>query len=369
MVGLVCNQSYQEHPMEDLEEFLDKENVTDEAESEPRQARFFSISSYGADYTIDSLVKRVSRGDFYVPPFQRAFVWTIKQSSRFIESMLMGLPVPGIFVFREAESNRHLIIDGQQRLKSIEFFYKGIFADKIPFRLSEVQSKWQGRSYLELDEADRRRLDDSIIHTTIFKQDSPDDISSVYEVFERINTGGVKLSSQEIRACVSHGQLQGLLHEINSDENWRKIYGRPSARLKDQELILRFLAFKYDMKNYKRPMKLFLNNFMADNQRISDSLAREWKGAFLDTMSLIQMQLGRAAFRPERALNAAVYDAASVAISNLSDEGNLCSSADFETRYNNLITNATFSTLYKQSTADEDNVATRFKLARDVFHK
>lgn len=202
----------------------DDPDVLDDAASEELETRAFTISSYGADYSIDMLVKRMRTGAFYVPDFQRAFVWNQRQASRFIESLLMGLPVPGIFMFKDpSSSSKHLIVDGQQRLKTLQLYYDGTFRER-KFRLLDVADCWDGCTYDELVEDDRQRLDDSIIHTTIFKQDQPEgDKSSVYEVFERINTGGVKLSAQEIRACVSHGRLISMLRELNSNATWRAI--------------------------------------------------------------------------------------------------------------------------------------------------
>lgn len=207
----------------------DDSRVIDEAATEEIHSDTFSISSYGADYTVDGLVKRMKSGAFYVPPFQRSFVWNQRQSSRFIESLLMGLPVPGIFVFKE-DSGKHLIIDGQQRLKTLEFFYDGSFKER-KFRLLDVNDRWVDRTYDELAEDDRLRLDDSIIHTTIFKQDQPEDNKrSIYEVFERINTGGIKLSAQEIRACVSSGSFVDLLRSLNKTDAWRELFGPTSDR-------------------------------------------------------------------------------------------------------------------------------------------
>ncbi|HEY1931470.1 MAG TPA: DUF262 domain-containing protein [Acetobacteraceae bacterium] len=95
-----------------------EEGIEDETLLENPGTKKFSISSYGADYTVDSLVKRMKGGAFKIPDFQRRFVWTLKHSSKFIESLLMGLPVPGIFLYKEADTNEHLVIDGQQRLRT-----------------------------------------------------------------------------------------------------------------------------------------------------------------------------------------------------------------------------------------------------------
>ncbi len=150
-----------------------------------------SITSYGADYPVDGLVKRVRNNDVYVPPFQRDYVWSINDASRFIESLLPGLPVPGIFLSKDAK-DQLLVIDGQQRLKSLVYFYDGTFKPTgKPFRLKGVQPEYEGKTYTSLPNKERRRLDDSIIHATVVKQDKPSkDNSSIYHVFERINSGG-----------------------------------------------------------------------------------------------------------------------------------------------------------------------------------
>src|SRR5438874_10895389 len=87
----------------------------------------FDITSFSADYDVEGLVKRLDRGAIFIPPFQRNYVWNIKEASRFIESLLLGLPVPAVFLAKEAASNRLLVIDGQQRLKTLQFFFAGFF--------------------------------------------------------------------------------------------------------------------------------------------------------------------------------------------------------------------------------------------------
>jgi hypothetical protein len=148
------------------------EDVEDDAEREVPEHIRFNISFYGVDYPVESIVLRMERNDFFIPDFQRSYVWSQKQASRFIESLLYGLPVPVIFLYREPDTGRHLIIDGQQRLKTLQFFYHGIFEER-KFRLLDVALPWRGRTYTELDEADKRRLNDSVIHATTFRQEEP----------------------------------------------------------------------------------------------------------------------------------------------------------------------------------------------------
>jgi hypothetical protein len=346
----------------------DDQSVLDEAATEEIHGETFSISSYGADYTVDGLVKRMKSGAFYVPPFQRSYVWNQRQASRFIESLLMGLPVPGLFVFKESESARHLIVDGQQRLKTLQFFYDGTFRER-KFRLLDVNKTWAGKTYDELVEDDRIRLDDAIIHTTIFKQDQPqDDKTSIYEVFERINTGGVKLSAQEIRACVSSGALVDLLRLLNEVDAWREIYGPKSERLKDEELILRFLALATDRKNYKRPMRRFLNRFSDDNANLGKVDKMRLQNLFISAIQLINAALGKQAFRPERQLNAAVYDAVMVGVANrIASKSSPPDLKKIQTSYDALLKSEDFRSSYMRSTADGEQVSKRIDLAIKAF--
>jgi len=350
-----------------IEEAEDLKNVTDDSEHEDHLTKPFTISSYGADYTVDSLVKRMETGAFFVPPFQRSLVWNVKQASRFIESLLMGLPVPGIFVFREAQTNRHLIIDGQQRLRTLQAFYTGVFRGQ-EFQLLDVRKQWLGKTYKELDAHDKLRLDDSIIHTTIFRQEQPENnIDSIYEVFERINSGGVKLSDQEIRVCVNFGAYTELLKTLNENPKWRALYGAKSVRLKDQELILRFLALTFDLTNYARPMRVFLNRFMEKNSSIEPATAEFHSEKFNNTINFISDTLGRRAFRPERSLNTAVYDATMVGVSERLSSGPITDKTAFVTAYDRLLTDERFIDAYTRSTADEEKVKLRTNLAKSAF--
>lgn len=282
----------------------------------------YSIASYGADYPIDSLVKRIDNNDILVPTFehedelandidafQREYVWPRPKADRFIESLLLGLPVPGIFLVKEEDTGRLLVLDGHQRLFTLKCFYNGLIHGR-EYRLAGIQERFVGKTYKELDVADRRRLDDSIIHATIVKQEEPSkDWSSIYSIFERLNTGGITLQPQEIRMALYHGPFSALLRELNNVSEWRDLVGPVSRRLKDVELILRFFALLYHHAKYTSPMKDFLNRYMATNKKMEKQSETELKDLFHKTCSAILAALGSVAFRPERAVNAALVDA------------------------------------------------------------
>ena len=114
--------------------------IIDETENEVLTFRY-EITSYGADYPVDSLVRRLKNKTIFVPPFQRRFVWNKFESSKFIESLLLGLPVPGIFLSKEPEMNKLLIVDGQQRLLSLLFCLPKFPGPKIPGISTERSSR------------------------------------------------------------------------------------------------------------------------------------------------------------------------------------------------------------------------------------
>ena len=158
----------------DLATTDEQSGVLDEAEElSPLDAQTirYDITSYGADFPVDGLMARLERGDIYIPQFQREFVWSKREASRFIESLLLGLPVPGIFLSRDSEG-RLLVVDGQQRLSSLRAYYTNNFRGDS-FRLEDVDPSFNGKRYSELDESDRRTLNDSILHATIVQQNEP----------------------------------------------------------------------------------------------------------------------------------------------------------------------------------------------------
>ncbi len=225
----------------------------------------YDISSYPADYTMTSIMDLYNKKKIELPEFQRNYIWgkdKIKQS-RLIESFLLGLPVPQIFLFQKKETKSLLIIDGFQRLETLKLFYDNILS------LKGLSSTWNNQKYKDLSPDDQQRIDMSTLRAIIIRQNAPqDEYSSMYHIFERLNTGGIILSSMEIRKAISYGKLFKALVKLNNDENWKKIIGLSSndARLRDVEWILRCFALYEAQDKYKSPMKEFLNGFMSENK-------------------------------------------------------------------------------------------------------
>lgn len=215
---------------------------------------------------------------------------------RLIESILIGLPIPQIFLYQDAK-NSFLVVDGQQRLMSIYYFVRGRFpkAAKRPmlrrimaemgtlpdeilgddeyftkFNLQLAHksagpvSRFHGKNYETLADS-RLDFDLRTIRNVIIKQASPheDTDSSVFEIFNRLNTGSVNLRAQEIRSSLYHSDFMQVLHRVNLNPTWRSIIGLPDPDLhdKDIEILLRVFALVADGEKYAEPMSGFLNNF------------------------------------------------------------------------------------------------------------
>lgn len=364
--------------MPDPEALVIDEGVADIDESAEVIPVRYEITSYGADYPVDSLVKRVESNDIRVPTFdpdegddevegfQRGFIWSKPQCDRFIESLLLGFPVPGIFLVKQP-SGVLLVLDGHQRLRTLQAFYKGVLRGR-QYKLRGVQERFDGRGYEDLDPEDRRKLDDSIIHATIIRQeDPPQDQSSVYLIFERLNTGGTNLQPQEIRVALYRGRLLGLLRELNEHESWRQLYGPRSKRLKDHELILRFLAMYEMSEEYSRPMKDFLNTYMGARTDLPDGEAARLGDLFKRSTDTIMSTIGQRAFRLDRAVNAAVLDSVLVAVARRLDAGPIEDAEALEAAYTQLLGDDDYRGAVERATADEDSVRTRLRLATEAL--
>lgn len=358
-----------------------EELVVDESEddSEGDILPQYKIVSYGADFDVETLLSRLERGDVEIPNFQRGFIWTSRQAARFIESLLMGFPVPGIFLWRNPDSERLVVVDGQQRLRTLRAFSDCVIHGrefKLPERTSpyqRVHPDFQGKTYKTLREDYRRRLDNSTIHATIVNQEQPTEdasqgpASSIYYLFERINTSGTPLHPQEIRSAIYQGPLVELLAELNKVEPWREIFGAEHRRLKDRELIVRFLALLFRASEYARPMKEFINQYFASNRDLELQSRGQLTKTFVNTIAVIHEALGKRAFRPERGLNAAVFDGVMVGVARRLDKGPIEDRKMLEHSYTELLASSPFTDVYTRATADVESVKQRLDLATAAF--
>ncbi|WP_262072112.1 DUF262 domain-containing protein [Stenotrophomonas sp. Marseille-Q5258] len=363
------------------DEFVASDDLEDGVDAPEEESQYkFDLTFYGADYPVDGLVKRLKRGDIVVPSFdpvneaafdveafQRKFVWSKLQCDRFIESLLLGLPVPGIFLVQQS-NKALLVLDGQQRLLTLSAFYSGIL-NKKEFVLEHVQPQFKGLTYDKLKDDERRVIDDSLIHATVIKKTSEEqDLSSIYSLFERLNSGGTQLSPHEIRVALAPGRLMNLVRDLNANVKWREIFGPMSKKLKDHELILRFLALRYWADSYKSPMKDFLTKFAQKYAALDESTAADFTKSFSDAIGVAHEVAGKRAFKLTNALNAAVFDSVMAGIASRLDAGGSPPSIGaLQEAYEALLLDPEYIASVSKATAREGQVEERVRLAVAAF--
>jgi len=354
------------------------DTAEDAAESEtlPPLTRY-RVSSFGTDFDVEGLMKRLERNDIFIPDFQRAYVWKPIQASQFIESILLGLPVPGIMLALDDDDNedtkaRRYVVDGLQRLTTLQSFIKGKFPNGKPFILTKVEDEFNGKSFNHLSHGDQRVILDYVIHATIIKQEKPDkDKSGIYAVFRRLNTNGTPLTPQEIRSAIYQGTFNKLLEELKETNEWSKIFLGRGVRKENEELILRFLALYDNHVRYEKPLETFLNVFMSEHKNASTSFLEKQRKLFMDTISLVYREIGDKAFRivisVNRQFNRAAYDSIMVGLATRLERGSIKDVNGFRERYDKLIADPEYIRLVTGSTTDENNLRGRIKMAINAF--
>lgn len=316
-------------------------------EADDIQIEEYDITAAPNDFNITTIYNFLESGSVRVPGFQRNFVWDLGRASKLIESLILGLPVPQIFLY-EAERNKFLVIDGQQRLMSIYYFIKQRFPKKIKraelrsifdehgslpdsvvhddsyfenFRLKLPDSspqhpnRFKGLAYSTLG-AFKTQFDLRTIRNVIIKQNTPkDDDSSMYEIFNRLNTGGINLKPQEIRTSMYHSSFYNALYRANANPAWRRLLpnSEPDLHMKDVEILLRGYAMLIDGQTYAPSMVKFLNQFSRKCKNNTDE-QNEYLLSLLDSFLARCQDLPEDAFLKNGRFHIALYEAAFAAI-------------------------------------------------------
>ncbi|MDI6775933.1 MAG: DUF262 domain-containing protein [Syntrophales bacterium] len=274
----------------------------DESQEEENEQLPFERKIYTdkGDPEVESLHGKYKRGKLDIQPdFQRYFVWDTKKSSRLIESALLDIPLPVIYLSEEQDGKEYAI-DGQQRLTAFFSYIDGKFPDGRDFRLNglKVFTELNRKSFKEIDDKLQDKIRYCKIHAITFKKDS--DINLKFEIFERLNTGAVSLNDQELRNCIYRGPYNDLLKELSQDIDFLNLLGLKSyeKRMRDIELVLRFASFFHSTYlNYKPPIRKFLNDDMEKHQFIRAKEASELKNAFKNAVMIIKSLFDDHAFK------------------------------------------------------------------------
>lgn len=282
--------------MEEYQEWFDNDGDEDVSAS----LKDYEISAVPNDFNINTILDFIESGVVKIPGFQRNYVWDKKRASKLIESILIGIPIPQVFLYEKGR-NDFLVIDGQQRLMTIYYFRKMRFPRKESRAELRAIFNSEGAIPDEVLFSDdyfeqfnlqlRDRFDpDNVLHglnyNTLGDRKSafglrtmrnvfikqmlpPEDDSSIFELFNRLNTGGINLRQQEIRSSLYHSEFYEMLNRVNVEPDWRRLVGlpRPDLHMKDIEYLLRGYSMLVEGDAYKGSILRHLNEFSKNAQR------------------------------------------------------------------------------------------------------
>lgn len=269
------------------------------------------------DLSINTLLEQWQDETLLIPEFQREYVWDDSKASRLIESLLLNIPIPVLY-FSETPQAQYEIVDGHQRVNSIVRYITNQFALKG----LRIQDEFKNLRFSKLPIREQRFLKSRTMRVIVITEDSHPDMK--FEVFERLNTGSVALNAQEIRRAVYRGAATKRLDQLVYDPNFRAIIGRktPRPRFLDQELVLRFLAMRSWLREYRPPLVRFLNEYLRTANATSPSRLDELAADFARSCELCDHIFGESAYRLldarghsiERNINRALFEAQMLAL-------------------------------------------------------
>lgn len=275
----------------------DAAEEVEEAVVPPEQRQLITQAT---DPEVEVLHRRWKRGALVLQAsFQRQYVWDATKASRLIESALLGVPIPVVYL-AEDSNNTVAVIDGQQRLTAFFSFMDGKLPDGTAFKLKglELFPELNGATFSGLPQNHQDAILRCSLRTITIKHRSDPEVK--FRIFERLNTGSVPLNYMELRNCVYRGAYMELLKELATDQTFGRLLGlsTPDKRMRDVELVLRFAAFYHaTYLHYEKPMKRFYNRDMEKYRGIGQRDADELRARFANACQIVWSMFGDSAFR------------------------------------------------------------------------
>jgi hypothetical protein len=246
------------------------------------------IEFFITDYSVELLAAKMQNGDFEIPAYQREDTWEPERKSRFVESLLMGLPIPFLFFWERPETGKLEIVDGSQRLRTIQQFVLG------DFRVGELEelTELEGLAFRDLPESRQRKLKNRSIRGIVLNEHA--DEQARFDIFERINTGSLVANKAEVRRGALVGPFQDLVIELSKDAVFAKLapLSPKSVSLREpEELITRFFAYGDGLKGYKdRPAEFLFQYVKKMNETLTadPALVQKYRRRFVNTMAFVK---------------------------------------------------------------------------------
>ncbi|PTX08636.1 uncharacterized protein DUF262 [Capnocytophaga leadbetteri] len=388
------------------EPIFDGDYEQDELENNSSSIAEYNISASPNDFNVKTIFDFMESGVIKIPGFQRNYVWDIKRASKLIESLLIGIPIPQIFLFEE-EKNSFLVIDGQQRLMTIYYFIKKrfpimkkrielrkIFDEKgsipdnilsnndyftdfkldLPEQIPNKSNKFNEKNYSTLEDLDKTSFNLKTIRLMIIKSSASGEEGKnvVFEIFNRLNTGGVNLKPQEIRTSLYHSNFYESLYKLNMKDEWRNLLSTKTLdiNMKEVEILLRGFAMLIDRENYKPSMTKFLNVFSFKAKGNSDEENELLESIFNHFISHIN-SLGdsKIFWTSNNRFNISVYEAVFTTLcENAYKEKDASKISHTEkAKIDSLKKDEEFIKAYSQRTTSVDNTQKRSEIAKRIL--
>ena len=353
--------------LEDLEEKL--QETDDYDETPPSDIVAFNELRSCAD-----LLRMYDAGQLNIQPeFQRDVVWSKPMQTRFVDSLVKQLPIPSMCISLDYKTQERLVIDGLQRISSIIFFLSEKNEWKLS-RLEDIDQKVSGKTNAYIRKKYPviiEKVENTTIPITVLRCDytKRSHMAYLFTIFHRLNTGGNKLTNQEIRNCIYSGTFNNLLRSIVSNEEFKTLFSLEEGktyRFSYEELVLRFITFSANYENYRGRLAKYLNDYMEENRFINEDRSNEIETNFNNIINLIYSKLCENKSLPK--LSKATYEALYVGISrnyeNLFNESN----EQIQTKFKSLLADDLFSVdSLKGGLSSKDGVHARLSKSIEIF--
>ncbi len=321
-----------------------------------------------APHSVFELMRKYDQGKLIInPDFQRNLVWEPEQKSRFIESIILNFPLPSFYV-NQTREGKYIVVDGLQRTSTLHEFVK----DQFELTGLEALPKLNGYNFSELIEQPgdyQTRIEDKKLSFYVIKPSVS--IQVVYDIFNRINTGGTILNRQEVRNCIFIGKASQLLKELSEQDYFKKAInnGISPKRMKDREAVLRYLAFKIiDYKiDYHGDMSDFVEKAMRKINLMAESEIEKLKTDFKRVMTLTFEFFDQTNFRLPSKINIAVLESVCYFFSLQNDSFLLNNKQRIKSNFDKLLKNQDYLEAVRFTTSNRNYVINRFKLAQEIL--
>ncbi|HWH57761.1 MAG TPA: DUF262 domain-containing protein [Terriglobales bacterium] len=225
------------------------------------------------EFTVELLVQKLDNGDFFIPPYQREFIWHDKRRAKFIESVLLGLPIPFMFA-ADTKDGILEIVDGAQRLRTLREFLD----NKLILRDLEQLTNLAGRYFADLPTAQQRKFKNRTLRMVVLADKTTDDAK--YDIFQRINTGSDTLRSSEVRKGAYRGPFYSFVEECAGRTDFMELCPvgrRPGLRREREELVLRFFAYSERYDSFRHDVQKFLDDYTKEKNKLYEQQNDEAK--------------------------------------------------------------------------------------------